>query len=167
MEENPTFELRPPPPPDALARPAVAPWAIAGGAALLIALAFVVVLLLRRKPEPDARAARREAFRQADRALAETRPPGVREAATFASLILRRYLATVAGDPALFETHEETLARHDALARFDESARTTAAGGFARLAALKYDSHPPAGDPAGVLADARALLATLDRGFRA
>ena len=72
-----------------------------------------------------------------------------------------------AGDPALFETHEETLARHDALARFDESARTTAAGGFARLAALKYDSHPPAGDPAGVLADARALLATLDRGFRA
>jgi len=32
-----------------------------------------------------------------------------------ASLILREYLSSAAGDPALFETHEEFISRHDAL----------------------------------------------------
>jgi hypothetical protein len=161
-EETRSFELRPPQPPDALPRPVAAPWLVAAGLALLV---VCLVLALRRKTTPES--ARRAAFRRAERDLVDSRPPDVREAATFASLVLRRYLATAADDPALFETHEETLARHGALAGFDEAARSSAAACFARLSRLKYAPVPPAGDPAEVLADARTLLATLDRSFRA
>jgi hypothetical protein len=169
MEEKLTFELRPPASPDALlSQPALPLWLILIGGLLLAALlALVLFFALRRKPGLDALAARREALRLADRALAEAKPSDAREAATLASLVLRRYLATVAGDPALFETHEEFIARRDSLARFPETARAHAADGFARLAALKYDRQPPAGDPAVVLDDARALLTTLDRALRA
>jgi len=163
-EETRSFELHPPQPPDALPRPFAIPWLVAAGLALLVAC---LVIALRRKARTTPESARRAAFRRAERDLVDSRPPDVREAATFASLVLRRYLATAAGDPALFETHEETVARHDALAGFDEAARTSAAACFARLSRLKYAPEPPAGDPAEVLADARTLLATLDRSFRA
>ena len=169
MEEKLTFELRPPASPDALVSQHGAPlWLPIGGGLLLIAfIAVLLVGLLRRKPATDPSAIRREALRVADRALAEAKPSGIREAATIASLVLRRYLATVAGDPALFETHEEFIARRDSLARLQEAARVNVAEGFARLAALKYDRQPPTGDPAVVLDDARALLTTLDRALRA
>ncbi|HEY8962679.1 MAG TPA: hypothetical protein VIM57_10790 [Luteolibacter sp.] len=169
MEEKLTFELRPPASPDALLsqhEPSL--WLFLGGGLLLIVLiAGIVFWLLRRKPVADPSAIRREALRAADRALAEAKPTGIRDAATLASLVLRRYLATVAGDPALFETHEEFIARRDSLARLQEAARTSVAEGFARLAALKYDRQPPTGDPAVVIDDARALLTTLDRALRA
>lgn len=169
MEEKLTFELRPPASPDALLSQNGLPlWLIiAGGLFLIALLALVLFLALRRTPGMDATAARRDALRVADRALAEAKPSGIREAATLASLVLRRYLATVAGDPALFETHEEFIARRDSLARLQDTARAHAAEGFARLAALKYDRQPPTGDPAVVIDDARALLTTLDRALRA
>jgi hypothetical protein len=169
MEEKLTFELRPPASPDALLSQNGLPlWLIiAGGLFLIALLALVLFLALRRTPGMDATAARRDALRVADRALAEAKPSGIREAATLASLVLRRYLATVAGDPALFETHEEFIARRDSLARLQDTARAHAAEGFAHLAALKYDRQPPTGDPAVVIDDARALLTTLDRALRA
>lgn len=168
MEEKLTFELRPPASPDALLSPQGPPlWLLIGGGLLLIVLIALVVFWLRRKPVVDPSAIRREALRVADRALADAKPSGIREAATLASLVLRRYLATVAGDPALFETHEEFIARRDSLARLQDAARANAAEGFARLAALKYDRQPPTGDPAVVIDDARALLTTLDRALRA
>jgi hypothetical protein len=169
MEEKLTFELRPPASPDALLSQNGPPlWLIiAGGLFLIALLALVLFLALRRTPGIDATAARRDALRVADRALADAKPSGIREAATLASLVLRRYLATVAGDPALFETHEEFIARRDSLARLQEAARAHVAESFARLAALKYDRQPPSGDPAVVIDDARALLTTLDRALRA
>lgn len=169
MEEKLTFELRPPASPDALLSQQAAPlWLLIGGSVLLIALITgIVFLLLRRKPSVDPLAIRREALRIADRTLSDAKPSGIREAATIASLVLRRYLATVAGDPALFETHEEFIARRDSLARLQEAARVHVAEGFVRLAALKYDRQPPTGDPAVVIDDARALLTTLDRALRA
>jgi hypothetical protein len=169
MEEKLTFELRPPASPDALLSQNGPPlWLIiAGGLFLIALLALVLFLALRRTPGMDATASRRDALRMADRALADAKPSGIREAATLASLVLRRYLATVAGDPALFETHEEFIARRDSLARLQDAARANAAEGFARLAALKYDRQPPTGDPAVVIDDARALLTTLDRALRA
>lgn len=169
MEEKLTFELRPPASPDALvSQHGPSLWLLIGGGLLFVVLlALVVFWLLRRKSSVDPLAIRREALRVADRALADAKPAGIREAATLASLVLRRYLATVAGDPALFETHEEFIARRDSLARLQEAARAHAAEGFARLAALKYDRQPPTGDPAVVIDDARALLTTLDRALRA
>jgi len=169
MEEKLTFELRPPASPDALLSQNGPPlWLLIGGGLLLAAvIGGIVFWLLRRKPAVDPSAIRREALRVADRALADAKPSGIREAATLASLVLRRYLATVAGDPALFETHEEFIARRDSLARLEEDARAHAAEGFARLAALKYDRQPPTGDPTVVIDDARALLTTLDRALRA
>ena len=169
MEEKLTFELRPPASPDALvSQHGPALWLLIGGGLLLIAfIAVLVFWLLRRKPSVDSLAIRREALRIADRALADAKPSNIREAATLASLVLRRYLATVAGDPALFETHEEFIARRDSLARLQEAARINVAEGFSRLAALKYDRQPPTGDPAVVIDDARALLTTLDRALRA
>ncbi len=169
MEEKLTFELRPPASPDALLSQHAPPlWLLIAGSLLLIALlALVLFLALRRTPGTDAAAARREAMRLADRALAHAKPSDIREAATLASLILRRYLANLAGDPALFETHEEFIARRDSLARLPDEVRTQTAEGFARLAALKYDRQPPHGDPAVVIDDARALLTILDRALRA
>jgi hypothetical protein len=168
MEEKLTFELRPPASPDALLSQNGPPlWLLIGGGLLLVAVIAVIVFWLRRKPAVDPSAIRREALRVADRALADAKPSGIREAATLASLVLRRYLATVAGDPALFETHEEFIARRDSLARLQDAARANIAEGFARLAALKYDRQPPTGDPAVVIDDARALLTTLDRALRA
>lgn len=169
MEEKLTFELRPPASPDALlSRPGPPLWLLVGGGLLLIALiALAVFLLLRRKPTIDPLAVRREALRSADRALAEAKPSDMREAATLASLVLRHYLATLANDPALFETHEEFVARRDSLVRLQGDARTQATEGFARLAALKYNRQPPVGDPAVVIDDARRLLTTLDRALRA
>jgi hypothetical protein len=168
MEETFSFELRPPASPDMpMPRHAASPWLIASAVLLLVALVAFLIFWLRRKPSHDPLASRREALRVADHALANASPADVREAATLSSLVLRRYLATVADDPALFETHEEFVARRESLARFAESARAAAAEGFARLANLKYDRAASAGDPAVVLDDARALLTTFDRALRA
>ena len=86
-------------------------------------------------------------------------------AAVLASLTLRDYLATAADDPALFETHEEFIARHDSLAALTEKARAAAAAGFSRLAALKYAAEPPASTASLVIESARTLLDELHRGF--
>ena len=72
-----------------------------------------------------------------------------------------------AGDPALFETHEEFVARHDALAALSADARHAAESGFSRLVALKYSPEIPQGDPKEVISDSRALLKTLHQGFAA
>ena len=61
------------------------------------------------------------AFAEACAAMAAISTADVRDAAVLSSLILRKYLATAAGDPALFETHEEFVARHDALQRADSA----------------------------------------------
>ena len=83
------------------------------------------------------------------------------------SLILRRYLSLAAEDPALFETHEEFIARNDALLSLSDAARAACATGFARLAACKYAPEVPAMAPATVVAEAHELLETLHRGFHA
>jgi hypothetical protein len=72
---------------------------------------------------------------------------------------------SVAGDPSLFETHEEFLARHDGLLAFRSEARTAAQSGFSRLAALKYAPVTPSIAPTEVVADARTLLETLHHGL--
>lgn len=83
------------------------------------------------------------------------------------SLILRKYLSAAANDPALFETHEEFISRHDSLQALKPEARAAAEAGFTRLASLKYAPEIQEDAPAQVIADSRALLETLHQGFAA
>lgn len=144
------------------------PW-LAAAAAVIAMLGLLAILVARRKPAPAAtpRALRNAAFAEAVRALAATTTHDVRDAAVQASLILRQYLAAAAGDPALYQTHEEFVARHDALQAVTAATRAAAQDGFSRLAALKYAPEVAAVAPAVVLAESRALLETLHHGFTA
>jgi hypothetical protein len=164
-ETNTSFELKEPAPPDALV-PSLGlwPWWVGGGLLLLVVIILLIVFR-KRAAVIDPAAARNAAFKEALDSLAGARANEAREAAVQCSLILRRYLSTAAGDPALFETHEEFVARHDSLRALSAPAREAAAAGFSRLAALKYSRDVPDEDPAKVSGDSRILLETLHGGF--
>lgn len=141
------------------------PWLVAAAVAVLLGIG-VLVWLRNRKPAGGRPDRRREVARdEALAGLAAVATDDVREAAVLCSLLLRRYLSVVADDPALYETHEEFVARHDSLLALTAEARAQAEAGFSRLAARKYAPQPPAVAAAEVVAEARALLATLHHGF--
>jgi len=138
--------------------------------AILFALAIIAILLVRmmRRPRPvNLAKIREEARLKAVATLESARSAAAtpREAAVLASLALRDYLSRAADDPALFETHEEFIARRDSLAALHEKARAAAAAGFSRLASLKYAAEPPAATAPEVIESARTLLDELHRGF--
>lgn len=142
------------------------------GSTLLVAILLISILLVRagkRQRPVDPAKLREQARLKAVSALeaARTSAASARDAAVLASLALRDYLAGAAGDPALFETHEEFVARHGALATLTEPARESAAAGFAHLAALKYAANPPASTVTEVIEASRTLLDDLHRGFPA
>ena len=162
-----TFELQEPAKPESLVPSSwVEPWMFAFGGTLLLVCLAVLFFYRKKVTKTDPTAVRRTAFADANKALENidlTVSP--REAAVRASLIVRRYLSVAAGDPALFETHEEYLGRHEALQGFSEEARAAAAAGFGRLAELKYAEEIRATETAAVIADSRKLLETLHHGF--
>ena len=167
-EKSGNFELLEPVSPESLIPDSwVEPWMIV--AAVLLALALLAVFVFRKKkiapvdPVEVRNAAHAEAVAAFDRIGAVP----AREAAVQSSLILRRYLSVAAGDPALFETHEEYVSRHETLKDFSEDARSTASVGFARLAAIKYAAEIPDMATAEVIAGSRKLLEILHHGFRA
>lgn len=170
--------MPPEPPPYALHEPEAIESLLPGwwlphiliGSTILVALVLIAILLVRaknRKPPVDPAKVREEARLEAVSALESARSSiqTARDAAVLASLTLRNYLATAADDPALFETHEEFIARHDSLAALNEEARAATANGFAQLAALKYAENPPASTPTQVIESSRTLLDKLHRGF--
>ncbi len=162
------FELLPPPSPDALIPDSpVETWMIV--AAVLVVVALLALVVFRKKKSPAAiqREARHAAHAEAVAALAAISPTGTRDAAIQCSLILRKYLVVAANDPALFETHEETLSRHEAFNSFSEESRLAATNGFTRLAALKYAPAVEEVPVADVISESRALLETLHHGFQA
>ena len=166
-EQTTSFELKEPAPPDALV-PSIGLWPWWVGGAALVLLAIVLLLVFRKRAVPvDPAAARNAAFKEAMSALAGASAASAREAAVQGSLILRRYLSTAAGDPALFETHEEFIARRDSLAALTEAAREAAAEGFNRFATLKYAPEIPDAPADEVIADSRRLLERLHGGFAA
>jgi hypothetical protein len=169
MNETPgSFELLEPTSPEALVPDSwVEPWMFILGFALLAVLLSVVIFKKKKAAVVDPRALREAAHSQAVAALSQMEPVPAREAAVQSSLILRHYLAKAAGDPALFETHEETISRHEALKDFSEQAKAAAGRGFARLASLKYAPEIPDVAASEVIDDSRALLETLHHGFRA
>ena len=167
-EKSGNFELMEPPSPEALVPDSwVEPWMIA--VVVIVVLAVLAFLLFRKKKQRpfDPQAARDAAHTEAAGALAHIDSTHARDAAVQASLILRRYLSLVAGDPALFETHEETLSRHEAFKGFSEETRQAAGSGFSRLASLKYSPALPDVAASTVISESNSLLETLHHGFKA
>jgi hypothetical protein len=163
QEKSSGLQLVEPPSPETLLPSHSLAWWWAAAVLTTIALAALCVFIRRRRARHAAPDPRLAAYQEAATALADAAATDARDAAVRCSLILRRYLVTATGDPALFETHEEFVARHDSLASLTPDARTAVSDAFSRLAALKYSPHQPAADPAAILADARQLLETLHR----
>jgi hypothetical protein len=135
--------------------------------ALVIAVAIFLIFRKRKAAAEDPRKVRDNAFREAFAALSGMRLEDPRDAAVQCSLVLRKYLSIAAADPVLYETHEEFIARRDALQALTEAARDAAESGFNRLAALKYGPEIPGTPAADVAAESRGLLETLHHGFTA
>ena len=155
-----TFTLKDPVPADPLLPdPGLPLWAWGLiGLAVVAVIAAAVILLRRKTPgmvDPDR--VREEAYRRALAELEGRSGETMQQAATAVSIALRRYLAVVSGDPALFETHEEFVARHESLASYPEDLRKTTAEGFSHLARLKYGPEA-IGDPVALYSAARQLL---------
>jgi hypothetical protein len=168
-EESATLELRDAGVPDALMPGYGLEWWW-GVAAIFVLIVLLVVVMLRIRGKargPGLAALREAAFREAMAALSGNTPAGAREAAVLSSLAVRKYLSVAAADPALFETHEEYIARDNALNAFKPEARAAAESGFTRLAALKYAPQQAEASAASVIEESRALLQTLHHGFAA
>lgn len=168
MSEKTTgLELLEPASPEALL-PQIGLWPWFAGAAVLAILVLVLCLVLRkRKLRFDPVTARNAAYQEAAADLQTATAADTRDAAVRSSLVLRRYLSAAAGDPALFETHEEFVSRHDALNALTPEARAAAGEGFTRLASLKYGPELPEIAPTEVIGESRKLLETLHQGFAA
>ena len=106
--------------------------------AVFAAIVLLVVLLLRRKPVVDTSKEKREAYLEAKVALSGDAVTEPRESAIRVSMILRRYLARSMNEPALFETHEEFIARHDGLKDLPDDVKSEVGNFFSILAATKY-----------------------------
>lgn len=113
-------------------------WWIFAAVAVIAAIVLLVVLLLRKKPVVDVLKEKREAYLEAKAALSGSESADPRESAIRVSIILRRYLARSMNEPALFETHEEFIARHDGLKNLPEDLKSEVGAFFTKLAAVKY-----------------------------
>ncbi|MDX1680640.1 MAG: DUF4381 family protein [Akkermansiaceae bacterium] len=137
-------------------------WWTAIAIAVLGLMGIAWLLWTRHKStQNDPGRAHREATREALAALATCSSESTREAATECSLILRRYLAKLTGDPALFETHEEWISRHDALQDMSETTRGEIHEQLSRLAGWKYSPDEASIEPAEVVEQSRRLVQTL------
>lgn len=133
-------------------------WWYFAGAAAVLAIVVLMLLLKRGKAVPDPHKEKREAYNEAKAALAKPAGTNARAEAQRVSVIIRRYLARSMGEPALFETHEEFVSRHEALAGLPEEVRESVGAFFADLAALKYAPTVPDADQAGIHAGGLELL---------
>jgi len=169
MEEKapaPNLQLQEPLSPESLVPAMDLTWLWIGLAVLALIIVFAVLLRKKRgAAPPDPKTARLAAYNKAIKTFENLQAPTAREAAVQSSLILRRFLADAASDPSLFETHEEFISRQNALKALSPEARDACAQGFIQLARLKYAPRVPAEDPVTVVADSRALLETLNKGF--
>jgi hypothetical protein len=133
-------------------------WYLLAGGILLLALVVILVIRLVRKTIKTSPANIREmSYQQAVAALAVASHERIQEVATRVSAALRIYLARVSGDPALYETHEEFISRHQVLTKYPEELRNATSTTFSELAKLKYGKDA-SGDPERLIAGARQLL---------
>ena len=146
----------------ARSRPALWAWGLVGLGVLALIAALIVSAAQAEaaRPGESGIGARGSLPAGHGRAARRRRSKPSEEAATAVSITLRRYLAVASGDPALFETHEEFVARHQSLASYPEDLRSSTAEGFSHLARLKY-GREATGDPVALYSAARQLLERL------
>lgn len=133
-------------------------WWYFTAAAVVFGTVLLVLLMRRKKSLADPGKEKREAYIGAISDFAQTVPGDLRQTAVRVSEILRRYLAKSMRESALYETHEEFVARHDALKDLPEDVRQEIAVFFAKLAELKYAPEPPDSEPAPIHAGGLELL---------
>jgi len=146
---------------EALIPKAETPWlSIAIGSALLLALiAWLIMRHIKRAKNPAN--IRESAFKDAIAALDAIPHHDAHMAALEASMTLRKYLSITAEDPALFETHEEFISRHDALQKIPQNTREETTAIFKRLVTLKYAPDTANANAAKIIDDSRQLLHSL------
>jgi hypothetical protein len=125
--------------------PAWAVWLIALGALALVVAFGLWWKARQRKSAAAIDVDPEQAFREAMERIEAAQGLPRHEAALLLSSTLRTYLATVCDDPSLYETHQEFLARHDALQTYPEPLREEVAAILSALADEKYDR--PDSDP--------------------
>jgi hypothetical protein len=113
-------------------------WWIATATGTLFLLVLLGYFLLRKAKVYDPTKAKREAYRQALSELAKLKASLGKENVLMVSLTMRKYLATCMNEPALYETHEEFIGRHDAIKDLDEELKNAISVYFSELAAMKY-----------------------------
>ena len=166
-EPTGNFELLEPSSPESLVPDSwVEPWMVVLLAMVVLGLVAILIFRKKRGQISTPLGVRAAAHAEASSALDGIGEVPTREAAVRSSLIMRKYLSIVAKDPALFETHEEYVARHEALKNFSADAREATRLGFARLAAIKYSPQSPDLDTPQVITGSRNLLETLHHGLR-
>jgi len=135
----------------------------AAGVVLLLGL---LIFFLRRKKNPiHLQEIKKQAYSAAKIELAALCSEDARGTAIKVSVILRGYLARTMSEPALFETHEEFVSRHDALAGFSAELREEIGSFFTALAQIKYAPQDSLAQERG---DIQATsLALLERMFQA
>lgn len=135
--------------------------AIGGGLLVLLLIVLWLWQRLRRAKAPSAQDVRERAHHQALAALATCPAEDRTATATQCSIILRRYLTELVGDPALFETHEEWVGRHDSLQSLNSSLREQISGFFSQLAQWKYAPADHADEAQSMIEQSRQLLETI------
>jgi hypothetical protein len=146
---------------EALIPKAEMPWLwITIGAVLLMAL---IIWLIRRrmKRAKDPASIREAAFKDAIAAFDAISSNDSHAAALESSMILRKYLSITTEDPALFETHEEFVSRHDALQKIPQATRDEVTTIFNRLATMKYSPNATSTNAESIISDSRQLLHAL------
>lgn len=133
-------------------------WYFTASAVVFGAVLLVLLMMRRKKSFADPGKEKREAYAEAIADFGQAAPGDLRQAAVRVSEILRRYLAKSMRESALYETHEEFVARHDALKDLPENVRQEIAVFFAKLAELKYAPEPPDSEPAPIHAGGLELL---------
>jgi hypothetical protein len=113
-------------------------WHIAIPAAVLVILILLGYLFLRKSKIQDPTEAKRLAYQDALTELQKLNASIGKENVIIVSLVLRQYLAKAMNEPALYETHEEFIGRHDAIKNLSEDLKLEITDYFSKLAAIKY-----------------------------
>jgi hypothetical protein len=159
MEETtPSLELRDIPDVTPLLPHDWLPWWVWVAMAVVLLLLWFIISRAR-KSKQDPSVLRLKAYQEALHSLESARSLQSAVAlATSLSLTLRRYLAIAFGDPSLFETHEEFLARHNALDSLPVETRQLLTSHFSTLCRFKYAPSDVAVDLSLLVPQATDLL---------
>ncbi|MFN5638055.1 MAG: hypothetical protein ACK5AA_00755, partial [Akkermansiaceae bacterium] len=126
-------------------------WHIVLSASILIFAIFLGYLFLRKSKIQYPNQSKLLAYQDALSGLEKLDASIGKENVIIVSLVLRQYLAKAMNEPALYETHEEFIGRHDAIKGLSEDLKLEITNYFSKLAAIKY------GPDEGAVADVDTL----------